>query len=233
MWAMRRFLICLVVLLAILVGVDRIAAFVASRELAKKVQQTQDLASRPHVDIHGFPFLTQVVRGSYSHLTLTATSPVAAQGVELDNAKAELYDVQVNLSDAVHGTVSRVPVGRAVGTALVTYDSIDAALRDYAGPIGGLIKVTESSPGTATLHGPLGISLSLEAQVHDGKLTLLPAPGALDALPDVIADPITKALTTPIPLPTFPFNITLTDARITASGVELSATTTNAVFPVR
>jgi LmeA-like phospholipid-binding len=229
---MRRFLICIVVLLVLLVGIDRVGALVASRELADKVQQSQGLATRPHVKIHGFPFLTQVVRGSYSHISLSATSPVTTNGVELDDAKAQLYGVQVSTSEAFHGTVSSVPVKRGVGSALVSYDSIDAALRHYAGPVGGLIKVTESGPGKATLHGPLGISLSLEAEVHNGKLTLLPAPGALDALPNLIADPLTKALTTPIPLPTFPFNISLTDAKITPAGIALSATTHNAVFPV-
>ena len=55
---MRRLLIVLVVLAALLVVADRVGVVVAQNRLASQIQQQLDLDRKPDVSIRGIPFLT-------------------------------------------------------------------------------------------------------------------------------------------------------------------------------
>ena len=65
---MRRLLIVLVVLAALLVVADRVGVVVAENRLAGQIQQQLVLDSKPDVSIHGIPFLTQAIRGRYKDI---------------------------------------------------------------------------------------------------------------------------------------------------------------------
>lgn len=109
------------IVLGVLFGLDRAAESVTARKLAEQVQSTQHLTARPEVSIAGFPFLFQVLKGRYDDVTITANAPTDANGVTVDNAVAHLRGVKVGLRDAIHGTVSDLPVQSGTGTALITY----------------------------------------------------------------------------------------------------------------
>ena len=58
---MKKLLVALLVLLALLVGADRVAEQVAEGRIADQLRA--DLSSAPQVEIGGFPFLTQALAG--------------------------------------------------------------------------------------------------------------------------------------------------------------------------
>src|SRR6478609_10912606 len=58
---LKILLIVLVVLAGLFVALDRIGNYVAEPVAANTIKTSQDLPSKPDVDIGGFPFLTQLV----------------------------------------------------------------------------------------------------------------------------------------------------------------------------
>lgn len=230
-WAMR-FAVALTVL-GVLCGLDRVAESITAGKLAERVQSTQHLTARPEVTIAGFPFLLQVLKGRYHDVTITAKAPIDANGVAVNNATAHLHGVKVALSDAIHGTVSDLPVQSGTGSALITYPQLDTIVHRYGGTVGQQITVHGLSSGHARLQGPFGMSLTVTAAITNGKLVVTPDPTQLNALPGLVKALLTDALATPIPLPTFPFNVHLESVQLDTAGVHLIASSTNSVFPIR
>jgi hypothetical protein len=183
---MFRLLRLLAVLLALAVGVDRLAAYGASVSVADRIQSAEHLSSRPGVDIQGFPFLTQVAAGSYQQVDITVHD-FARGPVVLDSVSATLRTVQVPLSALVHHSGYRIRIARVSAHAVLGYAELDRLLADrgltvtYAGS--GQVRVTASALGlhasgiaspslagdlltvTIDLPGPLGLRLSFREQL--------------------------------------------------------------------
>jgi len=215
-------LVTVVVVLVLLAVADRIAERIADHKLAGKIQSAQQLTSRPDVSIGGFPFLTQVLHGHYHSVSITSTPPVTVNGVAVTDVRVHLQNVQVSTSDALHGTVRNVPVSAGTSTAVLRYAQVNTLIARYAGStIGSAITVTPGAAGHARLVGPLGLSLDVTPQVRRGQLYLVADSKQLAALPVLVAGPIRQIVTTPIPLPAFPFGVHLTSATPEPDGIHL------------
>jgi len=68
----RKFLVTLVVLAALLVAADFGARVYAESQTAAAVQAQLGTATAPDVSIEGFPFLYHAVRGEYPQVIITA-----------------------------------------------------------------------------------------------------------------------------------------------------------------
>ena len=123
---MRRLLVVLVVLLALLAVADRVAVFVAQSVLASQVKTQLELDQTPDVSIRGIPFLTQAVGGRYDdvRVTLPDVDAGALQNIAVD---ARLQGVHVPLSDVVKRQIDQVPVDRISGTLDVRYAELARA----------------------------------------------------------------------------------------------------------
>ncbi len=119
---MKR-LIGLLLLLVLLAVLDRGAAAYAERALASQLQSSGELAQRPQVDVGGFPFLTQAVRGRYERIGVRATD-VPAGDRTLTRLDAVLTGVRVPLGDVVSGAVDEVPVDGVDAQVLLSYDEL-------------------------------------------------------------------------------------------------------------
>lgn len=228
-----RVLVLLLVLVGVLVGADRIAAAVVADRLASTIASSQHLATPPRVTFHGFPFVTQVLRGRYDDVGLEAQGPITAKGIRVDDASARLRSVRVRLRDALNGTVPNAPVETGAGTAVVPYSSVNTAVRRYGGTAGAAVRVEPGGPGHARVVGPLGLSVTITAKIEHGQLIIMPRASDLDALPSLIKGPVASALTRPVPLPAFPFNVRLSGGSFERDGLRLRATSRDSVFPVR
>lgn len=123
---MRRVLVVLVVLVALLVVVDRVGVIVAQNVLAAQVKDQLKLDQTPDVSIRGIPFLTQAVRGKYGDVRVKLPD-VDAGSVQHIAVDARLQGVHLPLSDAIHRNVDQVPVDRISGTLNVRYDQLARA----------------------------------------------------------------------------------------------------------
>ena len=115
---MRGLLITLVVIVAVLVGVDFAARWVAEDRVAVALGEALDLPNPPEVDVRGFPFLTQALAGRYDDVGLSA--PGIAYGELRDiTLTADLEGVSVPLENLVNGQVRRIPAEQVTASARV------------------------------------------------------------------------------------------------------------------
>jgi len=107
----KKLLITLVIVVGLLIAADFGGRAIAESMAAKTLAE-QSPVTNADVDIHGFPFLTQAISGSYGHVTLTA------DGVELGTvptkATVDAYNVHYPLSDAMGGKTDNMTADRAV-----------------------------------------------------------------------------------------------------------------------
>lgn len=226
---MRRLLVTVVVLLALAYAADRGARYLAQRELARQIQQHEHLARPPSVHLIGFPFLTQVVRGSYDGARVEMRD-VPADRIRLDTLVVDLRGVRLPLSDLVAGKVGAVPVEKITGSAQISYTEL-AAATDIRGlrirPRGDKIELQVPLPAGAPVDrlivtarvGVAGQAL----RITTGEVQGVPVP---QPIVDLALAPLERELT----LSRLPYGLHLTGLRVAESGLEVSARATGAVL---
>lgn len=123
---MRRLLIALVVLAALLVLADRVGVVLAERALAGQIQTELDLQRKPNVSIRGIPFLTQAIGGDYEEVRVELpdvdSGPLQNIGVH-----ARLFGVHAPLGAVLRRQLDEVPVDRITGDLTVGYADLARA----------------------------------------------------------------------------------------------------------
>jgi hypothetical protein len=226
---MRKLVVVLVVL-AGLVVVDRIAVGVAARQIADRVQESQNLAERPQVDVHGFPFLTQVIRGRYKEVSATVTG-LDRDGLRLSKITVVARGVRVDLGDLLSGSVTSVPVDHATGSVLISYEDLNAYLQqrvDVAkvtvGKSGSDLKVT-GSVDIPVLDRPVSLSGNATVDISGENVTLRPTAvrAVTGFLPGFAESSAREALTVHFAVKGLPFGVRLDSAKVTDDGIVFTA----------
>ena len=109
---MRRFLVSCLVLVALLVVADRVGLWAAQHDVAKRLQADAHLQATPKVEIHGFPFLTQMVGGDYHSVDIRMTG-LDSDGLRIDRLTLHLHDAHVSIGDVLSQDRSRIRVDQA------------------------------------------------------------------------------------------------------------------------
>lgn len=219
---MRALLVVAVLLSALVVGADLVAVGVAERVIAGQAQRAAMLPERPQVDVQGFPFLTQALRGRYEHVRLRATGGLGV--VEVDRLDVRLQGVRVPVSDVVGGRVDAIPVDRLRGEVVVTY----AWLSEQAGKgltlsaQGDLLRVRGE---VRVLGQELAASALSEVRLVDGAVLvraqeLDTGAGPVDRfLESVLADRFDVR----VPIEGLPYGLDLTGLQVRPEGLLLRA----------
>ncbi|MGV9877250.1 LmeA family phospholipid-binding protein [Streptomyces cellulosae] len=122
MRALRILLVIAVVLGGIFVIVDRVAVHFAEGEAADRVRASEGLASTPDVDIQGFPFLTQVLGGSFDEVRVGISDYEAGgeggKTIRIADLRADLRGVEFS------GDFGSAVADTATGTATIAYDEL-------------------------------------------------------------------------------------------------------------
>ncbi|MFD5071008.1 DUF2993 domain-containing protein [Streptomyces sp. NPDC058369] len=142
MRALRISAVVLVILVAVLVAVDRVAVYVAESQAEDRVKVPGAQIGSTDVSIKGFPFLTQVAGSKLDAVDVKITGIETHAGgrtLRISTMNAELRDVR--LTDGFSGATA----ARASGTAVISYKDLTAAASDgvvveYGGK--GKVKVT-------------------------------------------------------------------------------------------
>ncbi len=214
----RRWLylvIALVVLLAVLVIGDRVAAAYAENRMAQQIQ-SQGLSSKPHVSIEGFPFLTQVLARDLREVNITAAT-VTEGPVDIKNLVANLQGVHLN-SSYNGGTVDHLS-----GTALITFGDL------LGGSGGPSVTVTAVHGNEVTLNVDLAIvSGTVTAQVTQvGNNKIHVKVISADGLPISLLGSLADSTVT---VPTLPLNMTVQSVSVSQQGVLIHVTGDNVAF---
>ena len=232
----RVVVLLLIVLVVVFVVADRLTETAAAKALAVKARQTGLLASDPTVDIHGFPFLTQAVRGRYSEIDVT-THGIHRGGLRLATVEGRFYGVHVGLGAVLEGRVTSVPIDRATGEVDVTYADLNAFLAPSHVSVASsgtnqlLVTGTASVPGgSVAVSGPVTVSVAGGTLTVSPPLSTLRGPGGV--LPQAVARTVAAALTVRIPLANLPFGLQLKSVQVGPTQLTISASAKNLTVPV-
>lgn len=125
MRAWQKLTIALVILAGLFVAADRIAVGVADEKVAEQIQSQKGLNTKPHVNIEGFPFLTQVAAKKLDSVKLSADGLKLSGGgrtATLQTFSAHLTGVRVSSS------FSSATADGADGTAVISYADITSLI---------------------------------------------------------------------------------------------------------
>lgn len=222
----------LLLLLGVAVVVDRLAAAAVDRAVAARLAEAARLSATPQVQVRGFPFLTQAVRGRYEDVAVRASSvPVGA--LRLSTFSAQLHGVEVPLGDALSGSVTAVPVASIDATAVLGWADLTAALGDRGLSVSpatnGLVRVT----GSLTVLGRTLEASALSRPVLQGREIVVTAErfevgnSAADA---VLSRALGSRLDFRLTLGALPFGLRLTSLTTGPDGVVLGARSDGAVL---
>ena len=139
-----RWLVTIVVIVAVLLGLDFGARAVAESIMASKIQQ-QGLQNKPSVSIGGFPFLTQVAGRDLRQVTVSAAD-VPAGPLTLTTINAAGTGIRLNSYTFSSGTI-----GNLSGTAVISFSSLASTITAQVGPLGSLLngaglRLTDAGP---------------------------------------------------------------------------------------
>ncbi|RLV08524.1 hypothetical protein CTZ27_06930 [Streptomyces griseocarneus] len=112
-------------LVGFLVLADRCAVLYAEKKAERELQGELHLAAAPQVDIHGFPFLTQVLDKRLERVDVTVPH-VPAERVSLAKVRASASDVRLtgNLPRDIRGAV----IGNLDGEVELSFDDMNREL---------------------------------------------------------------------------------------------------------
>lgn len=235
----RRLLITLVILAAVLALGDRVANALVERRIATEVADTAAANgaysdSEPDVKIHGWPFLTQAWVGEFEQIDITLQD-VGSNGLVFPSLDLVAHDVDAdwrelrNGGDAVADTVDV--------TGSVSVDSIEALMAEQTG-----YDLQINEDGTASLTGSqefLGTVVELEAtgQFAFADNTLVFTPDTVasltEGLPAQIQPLIDQAAAefgTTVALPELPYGIQLSEIRFDGDVVTVSGAAQDVVL---
>ncbi|HEY2834785.1 MAG TPA: DUF2993 domain-containing protein [Sporichthyaceae bacterium] len=127
--------IVLIVLAVLALVADRGGQLAVERVAAGRIKTTLSTPDRPNVDLGGFPFLTELMRGRIRHAVIDV--------VDADGGKVQIARLHADL----HG-VSRhgdgITTEQISGDGLITYDALTEAAKplrvDFGGS--GLVRIT-------------------------------------------------------------------------------------------
>ncbi len=224
----RGLLVLVIVLAVLLVGADRLALVVADRQIASKVQSSQQLSRRPSVSIRGFPFLTQVLANRYPDVHLEVTDLAVGNG----DRTVRLADVNANLSQVrTIDNFSGAAAQTASGTARLTYQELSRVLGvklGYAGAGSDGNGRVQASSSINVLGQTIAGTASAEVSVSGADLLTFSAvqvgvPQSGVEVPQSLTDQLASIFKSRLSLRGLPFHLQIQRLIATKDGLSISA----------
>jgi hypothetical protein len=128
----KKLVITVVVLVALLVAADFGLAAFAEYQVSKQMRAKMALSEDPDVRINGFPFLTQALGGDYRDITIKANGVPLGDKLHDVGLVADLYNVRLPISDALNGQANSA-----------TVDRVEGSLRFKASDVGRLLGIPD------------------------------------------------------------------------------------------
>ncbi|MGI5213122.1 LmeA family phospholipid-binding protein [Plantactinospora sp. CA-290183] len=239
----RRALVILLIVLLVLAGLlvvaDRVAAGVAERVVADRINQEmakQDVrASAPDVTVGGFPFLTQVVGGNYDSVKVVLRDVQGppqgdTPGVRIPALTVDARNVAASI-DTLRTGQGEVTARTVDGTGTISYDSV-VALIDRPGVTlreqGG--KLAISAPvQVPIINQELTLRGIADLTVVKGEVVINFSELTADDLPNnatirAFISTFAQQLSVTVPLPPLPFALEVREVRALPNGLAVAAT---------
>jgi hypothetical protein len=174
----RRFVIGLLVIVAVLAGLDVGARVWAGLWVGDRVREALGVSDRPSVSFGGVLFIPQVLRGRITSATLQSDHLVVG-GVSFSTARLTLRDVTFRPADLILHHRGRIDVDDGAGVLGMTTEDLERALRIHGADVsvrfsGGQILVSGGEPAEEVGTSPSveGGSLVLSGSTASFRLPL-------------------------------------------------------------
>ena len=224
---MRKLLIGVVILAALLVAADRISVAVAENQISDRLASAYGLAGKPGVTITGFPFLTQVVTGDYRQIDVSANQ-VSADGAVLHHLNVRLTGVHATVSQVLGNGSSMVTADRAAGSALVGFGTVDHRLPSgfQLHPDGKNLSVS----GNLAVGGArIPVSATVTLGVSGSGISVTPVHVSVPGVA-TLPSAYSSQLRVVVPLSTLPLHLRLTSVHVTPDGLRIGAAARDVQF---
>ena len=206
---LRKLLVIVLVIAAILVAVDFGARLYSQRVVADQIKSSLDLSERPSVKLGGWPFIPHALSGNLDSATVTATE-FGAQDVRLTKVVLTLQDVHFSSHRMITRGYGKVFARHGAVTAVLSQDDLDQTLRSEGLPL----SVTfEGGRATASV---AGVSVSVDVALDGNTLVLTPSG----------AGGVSARIGLPLPIRGMHY----TSLRVTGGEIALSAAAKNVVL---
>jgi hypothetical protein len=168
---MRKLIVSLLILVALLAVADRVGVWAAQRDVAKRLQASAQLSTAPTVEIHGFPFLTQLIGGDYHDVDIRMTG-LHGGGLRIDRLSVHVQGAHVSIGDVLSQNRSRIRIDHASAELRLTYADIAASVVGQVGSTPG--RFDHSIVTSASVSGGDTVVLHTATVDVPVKLTGLP-----------------------------------------------------------
>jgi hypothetical protein len=225
---MRKLLIGVLALAALLVAADRISVAVAENQISDRLTSAYGLPERPGVSITGFPFLTQVAAGDYGQIDVSA-SQVPAGGATLRDLNVRLTGVHATVSQVLGNGSSMVTADHAAGSAMVGFGTVDRRLPGgfRLHPDGKNLSVS----GRLAYHGAhIPVSATVAIGVSDAGISVTPVKVSVPGLAGLPVSAYSSQLRIVVPLTTLPLHLRLNSVHVTPDGLRIAASARHVQF---
>lgn len=224
-WVLAVVLVLLLVVFAIL---DRIAVSAAQAAVEKRLSEQSpfESGSKPHVSIHGIPFLTQAAGGKYDDIEVSG-HPLTIDQVGNIDLDAHMHGVHVPLGKAISRNVQSLPIDQVDASVVIPYDEVARLTGIHGLSLSSNknvlhVSLPVSVPGSAGT-----VTASADAVVHFSGRRLsyevqqISVAGV--ALPPPVASAVASQMNGAFTLPTLPYRLQVTGVTTTSSGVRATA----------
>lgn len=223
-----RALVALAVLLALLVGADRIVAHLAEHRIATAVRTAANLGQQPKVVIRGFPFVTQALRGRYARIDVTATDIFGSGDGNGSVTTVRLAGVHIPASKALSGRVVTIPVDHVTGVADIAFADIarsahvpGLSVRAVAGHDDEVLVDESTTVAGVAVNASVTAAVSLADNTITLKALGVEIPGGIK-LPAAVLSAVRSHAAFSVRVPGLPSSVRLTGISVTPDGVEAS-----------
>jgi hypothetical protein len=208
-------------------GADALARMGAEALLARNIQNATGVSEPPEVDVQGFAFVPQVVRGAYKEVNVT-TGGITSGPLRIDQVNSQLFDVRVPFHDVLVQDIRRVGIGQSIEDVTLRYEDLNA----YFDATGRSLQLAPGEGDETRLTGTVDV-LSQQVEVS-ATVSLSVADETLRITPrqiDTGSATLSRAsrlllgqrLRLTVPLGTLPFGHQLTSVAASTEGVRLRA----------
>jgi hypothetical protein len=125
---LRKLLIILAILIALLLAADFGTRLLAESWVSRGMKSALDLSERPDVTVGGFPFIPHLLAGSFPSVKATGRD-LTTGGVTFRSVTLTLRGVKTSPVQLARGRGGTIRVEEGEGTATLTDDDITSALR--------------------------------------------------------------------------------------------------------
>lgn len=227
---MRKLLVFLLVVAAVLVAADRVAAYEAGQVLSQRLASAYQFSEQPAVQVQGIPFLTQWSSGKYQEIDVQVPS-VTTSNVSVDNLSAQLHAVTTASFATSSADVAGATVGQVRVQGVVPYSSVPVPKGFKVAPEGNQLKLSGTASGGG-VSAPIAATVNVAAQ--DGKLQLtvdqVQLPGPLGLSGQVKAQ-INQQLQAAASSFQLPMGVRLDSVSVTGDGLRVSASASGVQVP--